>query len=108
MGSAPWAILDFPGRDDEPSREVFRRPVEVVEARSVEEVRSALDRAEALARTGLTLVGFVAYDAAPGLEPKLEVRPGYDGPLVWFGAFAAPNPVLTPSGAMDDDWRADF
>jgi para-aminobenzoate synthetase/4-amino-4-deoxychorismate lyase len=29
-------------------------------------------------------VGFVAYDAASGLEPKFEVRRGYKGPLVWF------------------------
>ena len=41
--------------------------------------------------------GFVAYDAAPGLDPGLQVPnpPGVDGtsvlPLVWFGLFAGPE-----------------
>src|SRR5215210_3596942 len=87
MGSGPWAVLDFRGPDDRPARETFRDPVEVVEARSLAQVRPALDRVESLARSGLTVVGFVAYDAAPGLEPKFEVRDGYEGPLVWFAGF---------------------
>jgi para-aminobenzoate synthetase/4-amino-4-deoxychorismate lyase len=87
MGSPPWAILDFPGADGTPVREVFRDPAAVVEALSLSEVRPALEELERLARGGLTLVGFVAYDAAPGLEPKFEIRQGYQGPLVLFLGF---------------------
>src|SRR3954471_12952738 len=115
MGSGPWAILDFPGPDGEPVREVFRDPTEVVEARAASEVRPALDEAERLAKSGLTVVGFVAYDAAPGLEPRFEVQPGCDGPLVWFMAChpersegSAFDPNEIPHFAQDDKWMPEF
>jgi para-aminobenzoate synthetase/4-amino-4-deoxychorismate lyase len=59
------------------------------------------------------MVGFVAYEAAPGLEPKFEIRPGYRGPLVYFlgcqpertaGEILRPSLGLTPG----EDWRPDF
>jgi para-aminobenzoate synthetase/4-amino-4-deoxychorismate lyase len=63
-----------------------------------------------LAKQGLTMVGFVAYDAAPGLEPKFEVRPGYEGPLVCFGGFVTPNPDchLCEASALGDKWMPNF
>src|SRR4051812_6986849 len=115
MGEGPWAILDFPGPQGDPVREIFRDPVEIVEARAASEVRSALDEVERLSRSGLTLVGFVAYDAAPGLEPKFEIRSGYVGPLAWFiachperseGSAVAENQV--PRFAQDDKWSEEF
>jgi para-aminobenzoate synthetase/4-amino-4-deoxychorismate lyase len=112
MGHAPWAILDFPGQDGRPTREVFRDPVSIVEARTAAEVRPALDEVDRLARSGLTMVGFVAYDAAPGLEPKFEVRPGYRGALVWFAGFGNPSDASEPHGAIPrnarDKWTAQF
>jgi para-aminobenzoate synthetase / 4-amino-4-deoxychorismate lyase len=121
MGPAPWAILDFPGPDGRPTREVYRDPVTVVEARTAAEVRTALDKVEALARSGRTMVGFVAYDAAPGFEPKFEVRQGYKGPLVWFAGFVTASeseelrgPITRgvyperSRGARDDNWIARF
>ena len=115
MGRGPWAILDFPGPGGEPRREVFPDPVEIVEARAPGEVRPALDRVEELARSGLTLVGFVAYDAAPGLEPKFEIRSGYSGPLVYFLACRperGEGPAFFPERvlrfAQDDRWTPDF
>jgi para-aminobenzoate synthetase / 4-amino-4-deoxychorismate lyase len=116
MGSPSWAILDFPGPDGEPVRDVFHDPAEVIEANTPAEVRPALERVESLAQSGLTLVGFVAYDAAPGFEPKFEITSGYDGPLVWFAAFVIPSEardqhfdeVQIPRFARDDTWAADF
>ena len=110
---APWAILDFPGLGGRPTREVFRDPVALVEARTAAEVRPVFDEVERLAKSGLTIVGFVAYEAAPGLEPKFEVHPGYEGPLVWFAAFLIPREarkphVQVPRVARDDKWNARF
>jgi para-aminobenzoate synthetase/4-amino-4-deoxychorismate lyase len=111
-GSGPWAIVDFPGPGGEPVREVFREPVEIVEARTLSQVRPALDRIESLARSGLTMVGFVAYDAAPGLEPKFEIREGYDGPLAWFmGCHPGPDPgdrLVAGGRAPADKWIPAF
>ncbi len=36
---------------------------------------------------GLTAVGFVAYEAAPGLDPSLVVKPDGEFPLAWFALF---------------------
>lgn len=103
MGAAPWAILDFPGPDGVSVREVFRDPVAVIDARWPHEVRPALDEVERRARSGLTMVGFVAYDAAPGLEPKFQVRSGYEGPLVYFLAFRPGKESVAPEGAVSTD-----
>lgn len=103
MGAAPWAILDFPGPDGVSVREVFRDPVAVIDARWPHEVRPALDEVERRARSGLTMVGFVAYEAAPGLEPKFQVRSGYEGPLVYFLAFRPGKESVAPEGAVSTD-----
>ena len=69
-------------------------PVRVLEARGPEEVPGVLEAAEAAARTGLWAAGFVAYEAAPGLDPALAVRtprrsePFGELPRAWFALFA--------------------
>jgi len=70
-------------------------PVGVIEARRPEEVAPALGALEATAAEGLWAAGFVSYEAAPGLDPDLEVRsrpaddPFADLPLLWFATFEA-------------------
>jgi len=72
---------------------VLRGLQEVVVAREVEDVAAALQRVEYLTGRGLWAGGFVAYEAAPGLDPGLAVRPRLltdpfvHLPLVWFGLF---------------------
>ncbi|HXF73029.1 MAG TPA: bifunctional anthranilate synthase component I family protein/class IV aminotransferase [Actinomycetota bacterium] len=80
-------------------------PVGVVEARRPEEVAGVLEAAEAAARRGLWAAGFVAYEAAPGLDPGLAVRPRPTGgpfadlPLAWFALFEGREPVELPEPA---------
>jgi para-aminobenzoate synthetase / 4-amino-4-deoxychorismate lyase len=69
-------------------------PRETVTASTPEEVAPALARVEAAVAGGLWAAGFVAYEAAPGLDPGLAVRsrppagaPFADLPLVAFGLF---------------------
>ncbi|MBA3691570.1 MAG: aminodeoxychorismate synthase component I [Actinobacteria bacterium] len=68
-------------------------PVGLVEARRPEEVAEVLAAAESSARRGLWVGGFVAYEAAAGLEPTLAVRarapddPFAELPLAWFAFF---------------------
>jgi para-aminobenzoate synthetase / 4-amino-4-deoxychorismate lyase len=64
-----------------------------VVARRLDEVRPALDEVEGHVAAGRWVAGYVAYDAAPGLVPRLQAR-GRDEdepfghlPLVWFGVF---------------------
>ena len=57
----------------------LEEPVGVIEARRAGEVRGVLSSAEAAAERGLWVAGFVSYEAAPGLNPSLEVRARDDG-----------------------------
>ena len=92
-------------------------PVGVVEATHPRDVPGVLEAVEASARRGLWAAGFVAYEAAPGLDPALRVRtratddPFAGLPLAWFALFegrqetALPEPPLTSEGLDADAWR---
>ena len=69
------------------------------------EVVETLARADAVACSGRWVAGFVAYEAATGLDSTLAVRaldPGARGsrparmPLAWFAAFERREPALPP------------
>jgi para-aminobenzoate synthetase/4-amino-4-deoxychorismate lyase len=68
-------------------------PAGVLLARWPEEVAGTIDAAEGAAARGLWVGGYVAYEAAPGLDPTLTVRERAPGdpfgelPLAWFGLF---------------------
>jgi para-aminobenzoate synthetase/4-amino-4-deoxychorismate lyase len=71
----------------------FSGPLRVIVARRPGEVVAALEKAEAAIDRGLWVAGFIAYEAAPGLDPSLVVRdrdpvdPFADLPLVWLAVF---------------------
>ena len=68
-------------------------PAGVVEALRPDEVAGAIAAAESAAARGSWVAGFVAYEAAPGLDPALQVRARADDdpfarlPLAWFAIF---------------------
>lgn len=88
----------------------FDPPVAVVVARTPAEVGPTLREVEAHTAAGRWAAGFLAYEAAPGLDPTLPThRP--DGDLLWFGITDAPPravpPVATgtpPPGPWVPDW----
>lgn len=92
-------------------------PVGVVEATRPDEVIGAIQAAEAAAARGLWAAGFVAYEAAPGLDPALAVKPrvAEDAfaklPLAWFAMFerceetALPEPQADAEPPRGDAWH---
>jgi para-aminobenzoate synthetase/4-amino-4-deoxychorismate lyase len=91
-------------------------PVGVLEATRADEVPGVLVAAEAAAARGLWVAGFVAYEAAPGLDLALRVRVrGADDPfaalpLAWFAMFQGRQETTLPeppaaSPHPDDAWR---
>jgi para-aminobenzoate synthetase / 4-amino-4-deoxychorismate lyase len=93
-------------------------PVGVIEARRPSEVAGAIDAAGSAAARGLWAAGFVAYEAAPGLDPELSVHvrapddPFAELPLAWFALFERKEdlPPLEPgrldaSGSAGSPWR---
>ena len=95
----------------------LEEPVGVLEARRPDEVPGVLEAAEAAAARGLWAAGFVAYEAAPGLDTSLAVRTREPGdafaelPLAWFALFAERRdaaPLEPPAEARDptpSPWR---
>lgn len=88
----------------------FEAPRSVLVAHAPDEVASVIAAAEARARReSLYAVGFVSYEAAPGLDRKLSTHPPGRLPPAWFALFdeariaGAPPPAAMPSL----DWQPD-
>ncbi len=66
------------------------------------EVAGVLAAVEQAAERGEHAVGFVAYEAAPGLNPDLPGRPdATDLPLAWFARFRERLPCAAGAGLPD-------
>jgi len=84
-------------------------PVGVVEATRIDEVGGTIAAAEAAAARGLWVAGFVAYEAAPGLDPSLAVhtRDPADAfaalPLAWFAMFERREDTVLPEPQRDPE-----
>jgi para-aminobenzoate synthetase/4-amino-4-deoxychorismate lyase len=82
-------------------------PVGVVEARRPAEVADVIASVASSAQRGLWAGGFVAYEAAPGLDPALAVRsrprgdPLADLPLAWFALFEGREETQLPEPRDD-------
>jgi len=90
-------------------------PSEIVTALRPEEVAGALQRVHDATEAGSWAYGYVAYEAASGLDPQLPGGPSSPGelPLVWFGLCGEParvDPLAAPAEAVPTaaPWRADW
>jgi len=67
---------------------LYAGPGEDISAAHIEEVGPALDRLREAVAAGRHAAGYIAYDAAYALEPKLwSLARQAEGPLLWFGLF---------------------
>ncbi len=89
--SAPFVLIDDARSQGARPAMAYRHPVEVIAARSLEEVRPALHALRAARARGLHAAGYMSYEAGFALEPRLrhlDPRLGEgDPPLLWFGLF---------------------
>ncbi len=109
LGAGPTVLLQAsePGR--EPRWLLFREPRAVLAAERLADVEPVLREVEAATDAGRWAAGFLAYEAAPALDPALSARDGAGLPLAWWGLFEAPREVpLTiraPAETPRLDWR---
>jgi para-aminobenzoate synthetase/4-amino-4-deoxychorismate lyase len=75
-----------------------------------EDVPAVLGEVERRTAAGAWAFGFVAYEAAPALDPGLSVLPPVPGlPLAWFGFAAGPGSEPLPVGDhATGDWTVDW
>lgn len=102
----PGAVLLESQRPGPHSRTSYllTHPAEVIACQRPEDVAPCLRAAGRLLESGLTLAGFISYEAAAALDPALPCGPpgGFpDGfPLVWLAAYERPvlcrRPLTAP------------
>ncbi|MFT3812068.1 MAG: chorismate-binding protein [Acidovorax sp.] len=95
---------------DPPLRRRFGPARAVLAAHRLQEVRPVLDAAEAAARAGAWVLGYLRYEAAPAFDTAF-VAHAPDGPLAWFAVHdemeaPVPEPVdapwhLTPAAGLE-------
>ncbi len=70
---------------------LYSNPRQSVCAESVRDVPAALAALDAAGAAGYHAAGFLAYEAAAAIEPRLADRPLPDEPLLWFLITEAPQ-----------------
>lgn len=99
MPDSPTILFDSFGGHGFAGSWRFEGYVRTVRACHGREVIEALSQVEQAAAAGLYAVGFVAYEAAPALNPELSARPPVDGlPLVWFALYRERYDVAAGAG----------
>jgi para-aminobenzoate synthetase / 4-amino-4-deoxychorismate lyase len=81
---------------------VGRELVRTVVARQAADVLPALEAVQQAVQEGLHAVGFLAYEAAAGLDDAFDVHPNCPLPLVWFGLFRGVDEREEPAAATGE------
>lgn len=96
---APFVLLDDVAAGDVPAR-LYRDPVAIISAETLEGVTPALDQLRRAVGTGQHAAGFIGYDAAlavavPGVPAATAALPTGSAPLLWFGIFEGYNEIAS-------------
>jgi para-aminobenzoate synthetase/4-amino-4-deoxychorismate lyase len=79
----------------------FTQPDSIFVAWETSEVSDVLLAVEDAISNAKAVVGFLAYEAARGIDPILETQPPGNVPLAWFGCYSPPeilNKLPMPQG----------
>jgi para-aminobenzoate synthetase/4-amino-4-deoxychorismate lyase len=87
------AELDFLLPDGRRWTHRFDFPQQILRADRLDEVQGCLRAARQAAEAGAWVLGFVAYEASPAFDPRLQVKPGQIGPLALFAVFSEAQQV---------------
>lgn len=98
----PFLLFDFRDEQDEPSRLIFRNPIQVISAHQLAEIYPALAEVERAVSQGYYAAGYLSYEAAPAFEQAFTVSPNHSLPLLWFGIFS--NPEIMLNCQFDDKY----
>lgn len=75
----------------------FSNPLEILIAKDINEVVPCLQRIESIIlEKRLYAAGFIAYEASPAFDPAYQTCPPSFFPLLWFGIYEEPDPIVLP------------
>jgi len=81
------------------ARRIARDPVQILQADTPREIRTALEAARAAVARGLTAAGYLAYEAGPAFDPAFRAHPPAAAPLLWLGLYRGLQPFDLPAPA---------
>ncbi|MFZ3580416.1 aminodeoxychorismate synthase component I [Virgibacillus sp. DJP39] len=87
----PELFFNFKDKHGSRNPLLFKNPIEIIQATSIEEVIPCLEKVQSLVKDGYYAAGYVAYEAAPAFEPEFQVNNEGEIPLLWFGIFVTPT-----------------
>ncbi|TNF84270.1 MAG: aminodeoxychorismate synthase component I, partial [Acidobacteria bacterium] len=110
MTPAPRIVLRVPAADGRLEWRLFQQPVEVLQARKMEEVVPLLERVDRANGQGLWAAGFVSYEAAPAFDRAFVTGSPGELPLAWLALFRDwhpldPEPPRAAAYSLSD-WKA--
>ncbi|WP_443969953.1 aminodeoxychorismate synthase component I [Sphingobium sp. CR28] len=86
--AAPFVLLDDARAGMAGEARLYRDPMDIIRADTLDTVPAALDALDAAGRRGLHAAGYLTYEAGHALQPRrLKSVTANDGPLLWFGLF---------------------
>ena len=86
----PLMVFDFADSKGNNQQIAFEKPISVVTANSLSEVKTAFQEVEKQLAKGNYAAGFVSYEAAPAFDRAFRVHKQTEWPLVCFGIFDEP------------------
>lgn len=72
------------------SRLAFDHPDRIIACREPPKLKAAFEEVEKALGQGLTVAGFLSYEAGYAFEPKFGFKPKGDFPLLYFGCYGQP------------------
>ncbi|MCL6456550.1 MAG: aminodeoxychorismate synthase component I [Gorillibacterium sp.] len=94
-------LLHFQFPDSQAQSLTFHKPIIVVTADKVAEVREALCTVQSYVDRGYYAAGYLSYESAPAFDSAIKARSDYVMPLLWFGIFTEPiadAELVSPDG----------
>ena len=84
----------------------FTHPVEICQARQVEQVLPALQKVSSLVESKrLYAAGFLSYEAAPAFDTALQTHSPDHLPLLWFGLYEEPEVIHLPDAPRQPGYQ---
>jgi para-aminobenzoate synthetase/4-amino-4-deoxychorismate lyase len=87
MSPSPRIVLRVPTTNGRREWRAFEEPLEILQARTAEEVMPLLEVVERANGEGLWAAGFVSYEAAPAFDRAYVTSSPGELPLAWFALF---------------------
>ena len=87
----PVLSFEFANVTGEVTPILFRNPLKVLQANTVEGVLQSLHTVQEAVNSGYYAAGFLTYESAAAFDSAYKVKNKTDMPLLWFGIFSKPE-----------------